>query len=65
MSLRICKGEGKAVLAYQQEYISNTQEILALGRIKDPGGRDFEATTEGFRAFEETFGFGPDLFRRT
>ena len=30
-----------------------------------PGGRDFEATPEGFRAFEETFGFGPDEFRRT
>ncbi|MBQ6672672.1 MAG: hypothetical protein IJM73_05570, partial [Spirochaetales bacterium] len=30
------------MLAYQQEYISNTREILALGRIKDPGGRDFE-----------------------
>ena len=29
-----------------------------------PGGRLFEATPEGFRAFETAFGSGPDEFRR-
>ncbi len=41
------------MLAYQQEYISNTQEILVLGRIKDPGGRDFETWYKENRDSEE------------
>ena len=43
----------------------NHRDDRAEIESQGPGGRDFEATPEGFRAFVETFGFGPDSFRRT
>ena len=42
----------------------NHRDDRAEIESQGPGGRDFEATPEGFRAFQETFGFGPDEFRR-
>ena len=42
----------------------NHRDDRAEIESQGPGGRDFAATPEGFRAFEEAFGFGPDTFRR-
>ncbi len=42
----------------------NHRDDRAEIESQGPGGRDFAATPEGFRDFEETFAFGPDEFRR-
>ena len=41
----------------------NHRDDRAEIEVDGPGGLDFAATPEGFRAFQEAFAFGPDEFR--